>query len=166
MMRLIIATILMALGLMLSSACGGTTVVIEQPSAPQQEAQASTSPEPNPTAAPEQNTASVYSSCGEAEAAGETRSKGSQGGGIGFPAEMVPSARDGDKDGVVCEQDGPSSASEDTEKIEMSVYDSCEDAEAGGETRVAGSQGGGKGFPAEMVPSARDGDKDGVVCEK
>ena len=164
-MRLITATILIALGLMLNAACGGTTADIEQPAAPQQEVQSATSPE--------QDTASVYNSCDEAEAAGEVRSKGSQGSGKGFPADMVPSARDGDKDGVVCEQDAPSSASEDTKKTDNppkkadnSVYDSCEDAEAGGETRVAGSQGGGKGFPAEMVPSARDGDKDGVVCEK
>ena len=44
------------------------------------------------------------------------------------------------------------------------AYRSCEEAEAGGEERVQGSRGGGRGFPAEMVPSARDGD--GVVCER
>ena len=46
------------------------------------------------------------------------------------------------------------------------VYESCEEAEAAGESRVQGSAGGGKGFPKEMVPSARDGDGDGVVCER
>ena len=46
------------------------------------------------------------------------------------------------------------------------VYDSCEAAEAAGERRVQGSMGPGRGFPQSMVPSARDGDKDGVVCEK
>lgn len=46
------------------------------------------------------------------------------------------------------------------------VYASCEDAEAAGEERILGSKGSGKGFPKEMVPSARDGDGDGVVCEK
>ena len=46
------------------------------------------------------------------------------------------------------------------------VYDSCEAAEAVGERRVQGSKGPGRGFPQSMVPSARDGDKDGVVCEK
>ena len=35
-----------------------------------------------------------------------------------------------------------------------------------GESRVQGSAGGGRGFPEEMVPSARDGDGDGVVCEQ
>ena len=45
-------------------------------------------------------------------------------------------------------------------------YSSCDAAQAAGETRVQGSKGGSKGFPKWMVPSARDGDGDGVVCEK
>ena len=45
------------------------------------------------------------------------------------------------------------------------TYESCEAALAAGEERVKGSIGNGRGFPAEMVPSARDGDGDGVVCE-
>ena len=47
-----------------------------------------------------------------------------------------------------------------------SVYGSCEEAEDAGESRVQGSVGGERGFPKEMVPSARDGDGDGVVCER
>ena len=46
------------------------------------------------------------------------------------------------------------------------VYESCEEASGAGESRVLGSVGGGRGFPGEMVPSARDGDGDGVVCER
>ena len=46
------------------------------------------------------------------------------------------------------------------------VYASCDDAEAAGETRIQGSRGEGRGFPASMVPSARDGGGDGVVCER
>ena len=49
---------------------------------------------------------------------------------------------------------------------EETVYGSCEEAAAAGEQRVQGSQGGGQGFPAAMVPSARDGDGDGIVCER
>ena len=45
-----------------------------------------------------------YSSCDEAEAAGEERFKGQQGPGSGFPAAMVPSEWDSDGDGLVCEQ--------------------------------------------------------------
>ena len=45
------------------------------------------------------------------------------------------------------------------------VYESCSEAEAAGEQRVRGSSGEGRGFPASMTPSARDGDGDGVVCE-
>ena len=45
------------------------------------------------------------------------------------------------------------------------VYSSCDEAEAAGEERMRGSSGSGQGFQAEMVPSARDGDGDGVVCE-
>ena len=41
---------------------------------------------------------------------------------------------------------------------------SCEEAAEAGEQRVQGSHGAGMGFPAELVPSARDGD--GVVCER
>ena len=46
------------------------------------------------------------------------------------------------------------------------TYSSCDAAQAAGETRVQGSKGSGRGFPEWMVPSARDGDGDGVVCEK
>ena len=53
-----------------------------------------------------------------------------------------------------------------TEGVEGTVYGSCEEAAEAGEGRIQGSQGEGRGFPAEMVPSARDGDGDGVVCER
>ena len=49
---------------------------------------------------------------------------------------------------------------------EGTVYRSCEEATASGEERMQGSRGGGRGFPAEMIPSARDGDGDGIVCER
>ena len=49
---------------------------------------------------------------------------------------------------------------------DVSVYQSCEEAEEAGESRVLGSACGGRGLPIEMVPSARDGDGDGVVCEQ
>ena len=45
-------------------------------------------------------------------------------------------------------------------------YGSCDEAETAGEPRVRGSQGPGRGFPKAIVPSARDGDGDGVVCER
>ena len=45
-------------------------------------------------------------------------------------------------------------------------YDSCDAAEADGEPRVPGTNGSGRGFPKDKVPSARDGDGDGVVCER
>ena len=53
-----------------------------------------------------------------------------------------------------------------TAEPEGAVYGSCEEAEAAGEQRVQGSQGGGRGFPKSMVPTARDGDSDGAVCEQ
>ena len=53
-----------------------------------------------------------------------------------------------------------------TPKPTVRTYSSCDAAQAAGETRVQGSQGGGRGFPKSMVPSARDGDGDGVVCER
>ena len=46
------------------------------------------------------------------------------------------------------------------------TYDSCDEAVEAGEQRVRGSSGSGRGFPQEMVPSAGDGDGDGIVCEK
>ena len=51
------------------------------------------------------------------------------------------------------------------EEPQNSVYGSCQEAEFAGESRFQGSQGGGLGYPKAMVPSARDGDGDGVVCE-
>ncbi len=53
-----------------------------------------------------------------------------------------------------------------TAEPEGTVYGSCEEAAEAGEQRVQGSQGGGQGFPTTMVPTARDGDGDGVVCER
>ena len=55
---------------------------------------------------------------------------------------------------------------EDKPATEDSVYGSCEDAATAGETKVQGSSGSGEGFPKAMMPSARDGDGDGVVCER
>ena len=52
------------------------------------------------------------------------------------------------------------------EEVTVVVYESCEDAEDAGETRVQGDNGEGRGFPSRVVPSARDGDGDGVVCEE
>ena len=52
-----------------------------------------------------------------------------------------------------------------TAELQETVYESCEEAAAAGEERVQGSQGGRRGFPKAMVPSAKDGDRDGVVCE-
>ena len=49
---------------------------------------------------------------------------------------------------------------------DISVYESCEEAAEAGESRVQGSSGEGRGFPQAMVPGARDGDGDGVVCER
>ena len=45
-------------------------------------------------------------------------------------------------------------------------FQTCEEAEAAGLERVKGSKGDGRGFPAEMMDGPRDGDSDGVVCEK
>lgn len=46
------------------------------------------------------------------------------------------------------------------------VYESCDEAEAAGLERRRGENGDGRGFPREVVPSARDGDSDGIVCER
>ena len=53
-----------------------------------------------------------------------------------------------------------------TAEPEGALYGSCEEAAAAGEQRVQGNQGGGRGFPKRVVPSARDGDGDGIVCER
>lgn len=46
------------------------------------------------------------------------------------------------------------------------VYESCDEAETAGEERIKGGKGDGRGFPRAMVPGVRDGDSDGVVCER
>ena len=45
-------------------------------------------------------------------------------------------------------------------------YRSCDEAGKAGEQRVQGAKGSGRGFPKSTVPGARDGDGDGVVCER
>ena len=49
---------------------------------------------------------------------------------------------------------------------QTATYKSCEEADAAGESRFQGVRGKGKGFPEEMVPSAKDDDGDGIVCER
>ncbi len=59
--------------------------------------------------------------------------------------------------------------SEDDEPDEsgsMQTYSSCEEAEGAGLERIRGSKGDGRGFPKELVIGPRDGDGDGVVCER
>lgn len=62
---------------------------------------------------------------------------------------------------------------EPTEKLEPKAYVSCAAADAAGEPREQGRHqytgeypGGGYGFPQALVPSAIDGDGDGIVCEE
>ena len=134
---------------------------------------------------PEATETPYYNDCEEAEDAEKAglleRSRGSKGNGKGFPANLVD-ARDGDGDGVVCEKTDTTatpatetdptatSATEvDPETTDTPYYSDCEEAEddekAGLLERSRGSKGNGKGFPAHLV-DARDGDSDGVVCEK
>ena len=86
-------------------ACAGgtdTTVTREPTTTPTPTPAPTRTPTPTPTRAPE--TASRYGSCDAAQAAGVQRVRGRSGPGRGFPANLVPSARDGDGDGVVCER--------------------------------------------------------------
>ena len=174
----------------------GDGVVCEvTPLADEQPVVETATPEPLPSATPTFVPSAtppprkIYDSCEEAEVAGEERVQGYIGGGLGFAAEVVPSARDGDSDGIVCEVAGPAPvvptpppAPPDSTATpapaapptptptvapdRQGTYASCDEAEAAGEPRVRGSSGPGRGFPAELVPSARDGDGDGVVCER
>ncbi len=86
-------------------ACAGgtdTTVTPEPTTTPTPTPAPTRTPTPTPTRDPEN--ASRYGSCDAAEAAGVQRVQGRSGPGRGFPAHLVPSARDGDGDGVVCER--------------------------------------------------------------
>ena len=80
----------------------------QAPAAPTSTPIPTTTPVPTPTAtftpSPTAASPAVYDSCDEADDAGVPRQRGSNGDGRGFPAEVVPSARDGDGDGVVCER--------------------------------------------------------------
>lgn len=60
-------------------------------------------PTPTPTPGTSPTPTPTYASCDAAAAAGEERMRGSVGDGEGFPQSLVPSARDGDGDGIVCE---------------------------------------------------------------
>ena len=56
-------------------------------------------------------------------------------------------------------------AGEHKPEYSISMYGLCEEAEEAGKQRVQGSSGSGRGYPTEMVPSARDGNG-GIVCER
>ena len=64
------------------------------------------------------------------------------------------------------EQPEPEDTDSSDPETPVGTYASCDEAEAAGEERQVGSNGDGRGFPKETVPSARDGDGDGVVCEE
>ncbi|MCY4475856.1 MAG: thermonuclease family protein [Chloroflexi bacterium] len=79
---------------------------------PEPTATATALPSPTPTVTPTATSTPtatatplpIYRSCEEAEAAGLQRVQGSVGSGLGFPVERVRGPRDGDNDGVVCEE--------------------------------------------------------------
>ncbi len=54
----------------------------------------------------------------------------------------------------------------DASELPEGAYASCDEAEAAGVERQLGTKGDGQGFPKATVPSARDGDSDGIVCER
>lgn len=114
-------------------------------------------------------TSEVYDSCEDAEAAEVKPIQGSEGDAWGFPESIIRNhPRDADDDGVVCEKplDDFDYMTQTQQPVDETTYNSCEDAEAAGLERVKGSKGEGRGFPVEFVKGPRDGDKDGVVCEK
>ena len=144
---------------------------------------------PSPTAtATEQPTATVdsvepvatYETCEEAEEAEIEREPGTKGPSWGFPIEIVTGERDGDQDGCVCEIDPdeigkvstptpvaiPAAPPKIDPQESGQIYESCDAAVEAGLERIKGDSGDGRGFPARLVPSARDGDGDGVVCER
>ncbi len=135
--------------------------------------------QPTVTAERDENGA-TYETCEEAEEAGIEREPGKEGPSWGFPIEIVTGERDGDQDGYVCEVDPneigkiattmPTSIPDVTPTVDPQdigeVYESCDAAEDAGLQRRTGEKGDGRGFPAWQVPSARDGDGDGVVCER
>ena len=105
---------------------------------------------------------STYETCEEAESAGLEREPGTEGPGWGFPDNVVTGERDGDGDGYVCEESGPSSTSpkiEDTpeptaEPISTAtaipaqdgeIYHSCDAAVEAGLQRIKGDSGDGRG---------------------
>jgi len=54
----------------------------------------------------------------------------------------------------------------DASELHEGAYASCDEAEAAGVERQLGTKGDGRGFPKATVPAARDGDSDGIVCER
>ena len=124
-------------------------------------------------------TDATYETCEEAEEAGVEREPGKEGPSWGFSIEIVTGERDGDQDGYVCEVNPdevgkvatatpsvtPTATLVDDSQEAGQVFESCDAADEAGLERIKGDSGDGRGFPAWQVPSARDGDGDGVVCE-
>lgn len=85
------------------------------------------------------------------------------------PADYERLAEHPDREPAVIhieEQEQQADQNADSGEAAEGTYASCEEAEAAGLERQLGEKGDGLGFPKETVPSARDGDGDGIVCEQ
>ena len=82
-------------------------------------------PAPTPPTATPAPSWMVYASCDEAERAGVPRQRGSSGNGQGFPANLVPTARDGDGDGGSVRAIGPAKHSDVAGRPLASVRSRC-----------------------------------------
>ncbi len=66
-----------------------------------------------------------------------------------------------------CTEDGNAGPDERLDRpVRVFPYATCAEAEAAGLERRRGPRGSGSGFPADQVAYARDGDEDGIVCER
>ena len=68
---------------------------------------------------------------------------------------------------ATCTEDGNAGPAEHPDRpVHVFPYATCAEAEAAGLERRRGPRGSGTGFPADQVAYARDGDEDGIVCER
>ena len=68
---------------------------------------------------------------------------------------------------ATCTEDGNAGPAEHPDRpVHVFPYATCAEAEAAGLERRRGPRGSGSGFPADQVAYARDGDEDGIVCER
>lgn len=86
--------------------------------------------------------------------------------GWGLAADPAEAAALREMLGTCAEGGGAEPAERPVRAVRIFPYATCDEADAAGLERRRGPRGPSRGFPVDQVAYARDGDGDGIVCER